>query len=187
MHRLIIIHNTFGDDMKVVASLELNCDNKDTCLNKAYALSNTIHDPWYENTQNNLKLSRSANEKGGARSTSINDIICIKNEDDSESFHVVVTAGFEKITPKSTILMDDRTGKTISGAEFLETYEGIDIQTYSHAYTLPFTVDNSTNPKGYHNAKELRKAIQNKLDTTSDDELVEAVAAPFDSYLKDGG
>ena len=53
---------------------------------------------------------------------------------------------------------------------------------YDHAFTIAFSLV-SSNPSGRDvTPAELRAAILTRLATLSDDELIEAVGAPYDSY-----
>ena len=52
---------------------------------------------------------------------------------------------------------------------------------YNHAFTFAFSLENSS-PDGMAHADELRSALLNKLMHISDDEIVENVGLPFDTY-----
>lgn len=60
------------------------------------------------------------------------------------------------------------------------------IETYNHAFDIAFAVQGSTDADGEDvTAAMLRAAVISRLKEMTDDELVEAVGAPFDSYLED--
>lgn len=53
---------------------------------------------------------------------------------------------------------------------------------YNHAYDIAFSLENE-DPHGFATAAEVRAAIINRLVNLSDDnELLEAVGLPFDTY-----
>lgn len=55
--------------------------------------------------------------------------------------------------------------------------------TYNHAYDIAFSVRGSTHPEGDDlKAPMLRAALLKRIHDLSDDELLEALGAPFDSY-----
>jgi len=54
-------------------------------------------------------------------------------------------------------------------------------QYFNHAYDIAFSLV-SPDPDGDIPASELRQAILRRLNTLDDDELIEAVGAPFDSF-----
>lgn len=55
--------------------------------------------------------------------------------------------------------------------------------TYNHAYDIGFEIAHSTDPKGRDISPcQLRAAIRRRLADLSDDELLEAVGLPFDTY-----
>ena len=56
--------------------------------------------------------------------------------------------------------------------------------TYNHAYTLAFSL-NSASKDGLVTGRELRRAIQTRLDDLGDGELMEACGAPDDTYEND--
>ena len=54
---------------------------------------------------------------------------------------------------------------------------------YNHAFDIAFAVSPSTDVEGEDiTGKQFRAAIQERLDGLSDEELVEAIGAPFDTY-----
>ncbi len=56
---------------------------------------------------------------------------------------------------------------------------------YDHAFTIAFSLV-SSNPSGCDvTPAELRAAILTRLASLADDELIEAVGAPYDSYEMD--
>ena len=57
--------------------------------------------------------------------------------------------------------------------------------TYNHLYAITFTMDQSEDPEGkLENVapSDIRKAIMERLWNLKDDELVEAIGAPEDTY-----
>ena len=56
--------------------------------------------------------------------------------------------------------------------------------TYNHAYTLAFSLDSSLKD-GHVTGRELRQALQARLDDLGDGELIEACGAPDDTYEND--
>lgn len=59
--------------------------------------------------------------------------------------------------------------------------------TYNHAYTIAFSVGGSTAPAGEDvSPTTLREAVLRRLAALDDDELEEAVGAPYDSYEEEG-
>lgn len=57
--------------------------------------------------------------------------------------------------------------------------------TYNHAFTIAFEVAGSTTEDGSDlTPAHIRTAIANRLANIPDDELLEAVGAPFDSYCE---
>ena len=59
------------------------------------------------------------------------------------------------------------------------------IARYDHAFTIAFSLE-SSHPSGDDvTAAQLRAAILTRLAALADDELHEAVGAPYDSYERD--
>jgi hypothetical protein len=58
------------------------------------------------------------------------------------------------------------------------------MKTYNHAYTLAFSVSNSTHPEGEDVTQtQLAIAILRRVaDLVNNNEMVEAVGLPFDTY-----
>jgi hypothetical protein len=56
--------------------------------------------------------------------------------------------------------------------------------TYNHAYTLAFSL-NSARKDGYVTGRELRQALQARLDDLGDGELIEACGAPDETLEND--
>lgn len=60
------------------------------------------------------------------------------------------------------------------------------MKTYNHAFTIAFEVRKSPYPNGDDiPANEIRNALQSRLDQLPDDELLEAVGLPFDTFEHD--
>lgn len=57
------------------------------------------------------------------------------------------------------------------------------MKTYNHGFDLGFSIGGSTTPDGEDlTAAQLREGLQKRINSLSDDELLEALGAPFDSY-----
>lgn len=57
------------------------------------------------------------------------------------------------------------------------------MKTYNHAYSFCFSVSGSTTDDGMDvTAEQLRSALIHRLKHMDDDELLEAVGAPFDTF-----
>jgi len=55
--------------------------------------------------------------------------------------------------------------------------------TYNHAFDIAFAIPHSSDPTGENvTAIEIRQAIYKRLNSLSDDELLEAVGLPFHTY-----
>lgn len=55
--------------------------------------------------------------------------------------------------------------------------------TYNHAYDFAFSVSGSTCEEGLDlTAAQLRHKLRERIDSLTDEELMEALGAPFDSY-----
>jgi len=90
-----VIHNTFGDNNRLVASYEAEQGDTEISaqhpeLDNAFRLTNSIDSAWFDNQD--LTLTEDVKEKGGARSTSVDDIVSL----DGQKF-VVAMAGFEPV------------------------------------------------------------------------------------------
>ena len=53
---------------------------------------------------------------------------------------------------------------------------------YNHAYDIAFSIETSDPSGGTTTGPQFREAVQRRLAALSDDELIEAVGLPFDSY-----
>ena len=55
--------------------------------------------------------------------------------------------------------------------------------TFNHAYDIAFTVTGSVHPTGDDvTGKQIREALIKRAKSMSDDELIEAVGHPYDTY-----
>ena len=53
---------------------------------------------------------------------------------------------------------------------------------YNHAFTFAFSLENSSPDGSETSADELRSALLNRLMNITDDEIIENVGLPFDTY-----
>lgn len=53
---------------------------------------------------------------------------------------------------------------------------------YNHAYDIGFSIETSDASGGMVMGRQFREAIERRLSSLSDDELIEAVGMPFDSH-----
>lgn len=53
---------------------------------------------------------------------------------------------------------------------------------FNHAFDIAFSLETSDPSGATTTARQFRDAILRRLDSLSDDELIEAVGLPFDSY-----
>lgn len=64
--------------------------------------------------------------------------------------------------------------------------EGAEVKTYNHAFTLAFSVSGSTDAEGLDiTAEQFYAAIIKRAQALlANDEMLEAIGAPFDSYVE---
>jgi len=53
---------------------------------------------------------------------------------------------------------------------------------YNHAYDFAFSLENYSSGGATTTAQELRAALQHRLNTITDNELIESCGYPFDTY-----
>ena len=57
------------------------------------------------------------------------------------------------------------------------------METYNHAFDIAFSIECRTDPSGESiTAQQFRDAIHKRLDSLNDEEILEAVGLPFDTY-----
>lgn len=72
-----------------------------------------------------------------------------------------------------------------TAGDFIAKARGVDVARYDHAFTIAFSLVSSHPSGGDVTAAQLRAAIVTRLASLADDELSEAVGAPYDSYELD--
>ena len=112
---LTVIHNTFGDVCKVVASV------KTEKMELAYELTNSISSSWWVGGEN-VHVYPAA--KDGCRSTSIGDIFY---SEASDSFYQVDVAGYKEI--KDSDVISVMTYSNDGNDRHCEDMSGIDIKS----------------------------------------------------------
>jgi len=91
-----VYHNTFGDDMRYVASL--SCDDSvrtDVALDVAYRNTNTIEAAWVKGDA--VQVAQEVSDAGGCRSTSIGDRMLVVKANGDSQWYQVAMAGFDEI------------------------------------------------------------------------------------------
>lgn len=57
--------------------------------------------------------------------------------------------------------------------------------TYNHLFDFAFQIPGCQDPEGNVTAEQIRHAIFTRLNRLSDEELLEAIGPPLDTYVED--
>lgn len=112
-------------------------------------------------------------------------------EDDhaAERYRVVLNVRFEKgsAKPVEVYALDLKTGAHIGSASAVDAPPAEKPKTYNHAFTIAFSVPGSKCPDGEDvTAEQMAAALQLRIkDLMANNEMLEAVGAPFDTFEED--
>ncbi len=112
-------------------------------------------------------------------------------EDDhaAERYRVALNVRFEKgsAKPVEVYALDLKTGAHIGSASAVDVPPAEKPTTYNHAFTIAFSVAGSMSEDGEDvTAEQMVAALQMRIkDLMANNELLEAVGGPFDSFKED--